>query len=63
VSNALADGTNVFRLADVMGTSVRMIERHYGRWLDGGDAGELAHLLDAGDAKRERDNEARAEDG
>jgi integrase len=30
-SNALAAGVTVFELAHVMGTSVRMIERHYGR--------------------------------
>ena len=29
-SNALAAGVTVFELARVMGTSVRMIERHYG---------------------------------
>jgi hypothetical protein len=45
-----------------MGTSVRMIERHYGRRLDG-DAAEIAGLLDAGDAERERQDEARSRDG
>jgi len=39
-----------------------MIERHYGRRLDG-DAAEIARLLDAGDAARERRDEARFEDG
>jgi hypothetical protein len=34
-SNALAAGVTVFELARVMGTSVRMIERHYGTLLDG----------------------------
>jgi hypothetical protein len=34
-SNALAAGVTVFELARVMGTSVRMIERHYGALLDG----------------------------
>jgi integrase len=53
-SNALADGVSEFRLARIMGTSGRMIERHYGTLLDG-DAAEIAGLLDAGDAKRERD--------
>jgi len=45
-----------------MGTSVRMIERRYGALLDGSGA-EIARLLDAGDAERERDDGARAEDG
>jgi integrase len=31
-ANALAAGVTVFELARVMGTSVRMIERHYGRY-------------------------------
>jgi len=39
-----------------------MIERHYGALLDGSSA-EIARLLDAGDAERERDDEAWAEDG
>ena len=34
-SNALAAGIDVHTLARVMGTSVRMIERHYGTLLDG----------------------------
>ena len=38
-SNALAAGVSVFELARIMGTSVRMIERHYGALLQGsGDA-------------------------
>jgi len=38
-SNALAAGVSVFELARIMGTSVRMIERHYGTLLQGsGDA-------------------------
>ena len=45
-SNALADGVSVFQLARVMGTSVRMIERHYGAML-GGSGAEIARLLDA----------------
>ena len=60
-SNALDDGVSVFQLARVMGTSVRMIERHYGALLDGSGA-EIARLLDAGDAQRERLDEARTED-
>jgi integrase len=61
-SNALADGVSVFQLARVMGTSVRMIERHYGAMLDGSGA-EIARLLDAGDAERGRDGEALSDDG
>jgi integrase len=38
-SQALAAGVSVFELARIMGTSVRMIERHYGALLQGsGDA-------------------------
>jgi hypothetical protein len=33
-SNALAAGITVYELARVVGTSVRMIERHYGALLD-----------------------------
>ena len=37
-SDVLAANVSVFRLARVMGTSVRMIERHYGALLDGAGA-------------------------
>jgi hypothetical protein len=37
-SNALAAGFTVIELARVMGTSVEMIERHYGALLDGSGA-------------------------
>jgi integrase len=47
-SNALAAGVSVFELARVMGTSVQMIERHYGALLDGAGAG-IAARLDAFD--------------
>jgi integrase len=50
-SNALAAGVTVFELARVMGTSVRMIERHYGTLLDGAHAG-IADRLDALDAQQ-----------
>jgi hypothetical protein len=43
-----------------MGTSVRMIERHYGAMLDGSGA-EIADRLDVLDAEHER-NEAVSED-
>src|SRR5215211_2564963 len=55
-SNALAAGVSVFELARVMGTSVRMIERHYGTLLDGAGA-EIARRLDAFAAQQERDDE------
>jgi integrase len=52
-SDALAAGVGVFSLARVMGTSVRMIERHYGRLLDGsGEA--FANRLNAFDAERDQ---------
>ena len=51
-SDALAAGVSVFELARVMGTSVRMIERHYGALLDGATAG-IASRLDAFDAMRD----------
>jgi hypothetical protein len=43
-SNALAAGVTVFELARIMGTSVRMIERHYGALLDGARAGIVGRL-------------------
>ena len=49
-SNALAAGITVFELAKVMGTSVRMIEKHYGALLDGAHAG-LVGRLDAIEAE------------
>jgi integrase len=50
-SDALAAGVSVFELARIMGTSVRMIERHYGTLLDGAGAG-IAGRLDAFDEQR-----------
>ena len=49
-SNALVAGVSVFELARVMGTSVRMIERHYGTLLDGAGA-RLVTRLNAFDAE------------
>jgi hypothetical protein len=49
-------GVPVFTLARIMGTSVRMIERHYGALLDGAGA-RIAEALDALDAKRDRAKE------
>ena len=56
-SDALAAGVSVFELARIMGTSVRMIERHYGALLDGAGAG-ITSRLDA----YERAAGARSED-
>jgi integrase len=52
-SNALAAGISVFELARVMGTSVLMIERHYGALLDGATAG-IARRLAAFEAAEDR---------
>jgi hypothetical protein len=41
----------VFELAKIMGTSIEMIERHYGSLLDGSGAG-IASRLDAFDAEQ-----------
>jgi integrase len=51
-SNALAAGITVFELAKVMGTSVAMIERHYGTLIGGAHAG-IAGRLDAHEAAME----------
>jgi integrase len=48
-SDALAASVSVFELARIMGTSVQMIERHYGTLLDGAGA-DIARRLDAYDA-------------
>jgi integrase len=45
-SNALAASVSVFELARIMGTSVAMIERHYGALLDGSGA-DIARRLGA----------------
>jgi integrase len=52
-SNALAAGVTVFELARVMGTSVRMIERHYGALLDGAHT-VIATRLDALETELEK---------
>jgi integrase len=51
-SNALAAGVTVFELGKIMGSSVRMIERHYGALLDGAGAG-ISGRLDALEAELE----------
>jgi integrase len=59
-SNVLAAGVTVFELARVMGTSVAMIERHYGTLLDRAHAG-IAGRLDVIEAALEQ--AAKAEEG
>jgi hypothetical protein len=43
-SDALAAGVSVFELARIMGTSIEMIERHYGTLLDGAGEGIASRL-------------------
>lgn len=52
-SNALAAGITVFELSRIMGTSVEMIERHYGTLLDGSGPA-IAKRLAAFEAERVR---------
>ncbi len=52
-SDALHAGVSIHSLARIMGTSVAMIERHYGTLLDGAGAG-IAGQLDALDTERDR---------
>ncbi|HEX3316723.1 MAG TPA: hypothetical protein VHR88_01805 [Solirubrobacteraceae bacterium] len=52
-SDALAAGVGIHAPARIMGTSVAMIERHYGALLDGAMEA-IAGRLDAPDAERER---------
>jgi hypothetical protein len=59
-SNALAAGVTVFELAKIMGSSVRMIERHYGALLDGAGAG-ISGRLGALEAELEAEARAAAE--
>jgi integrase len=61
-SDALAAGVTVFELARIMGTSVDMIERHYGTLLDGAGAA-IAGRLDALDAERDRCADEDASEG
>ena len=51
-SDALAAGVGIHALARIMGTSVAMIERHYGALLDGAME-SIAGRLDALDALRD----------
>ena len=61
-SNALAAGVGIHALARIMGTSVAMIERHYGAMLDGSGA-DLARRLSAFEAVQADADEAGSQDG
>jgi integrase len=52
-SRALAAGVSVFELGRIMGTSVAMIERHYGTLIEGAGA-DIARRLDAFEVEQER---------
>ena len=56
-SYALAGGITVFELARLMGTSVRMIEKHYGTLVEGAGA-SIARRLGAIEAVQERSAES-----
>jgi len=60
-SDALAAGLGIHTLASIMGTSVRMIERHYGTLLDGAME-SITGQLDALDAERDRATDRAADD-
>jgi integrase len=55
-SNALAAGISVFELARIMGTSVYMIERHYGTLIEGAGS-DIARRLDLFEAEQDRSAE------
>jgi integrase len=57
-SNALAAGVSVFELARVMGTSIAMIERHYGALIEGAGA-DIARRLSAFETEQDHN----ADDG
>jgi hypothetical protein len=61
-SNQLAAGMATFELARLMGTSTRMIEKHYGTLLDGAGAGIVARQAAfEAEQERARDNERTAD--
>jgi integrase len=62
-SNALAAGISVFELARIMGTSIEMIERHYGALLDGSGASIAARLGTLEAAQERLGRESVASDG
>jgi hypothetical protein len=51
-SNALAAGISVFELGRIIGTSVAIIERHYGTLIEGAGA-DIARRLDAFEADQD----------
>ena len=59
-SHALAAGVSVFELARIMGTSVRMIELHYGAMIDG-SAQAITARLDALDDRLGQESATAAE--
>ena len=61
-SNALASGVTEFELAKVMGTSGRMIEKHYGRLLQGAAAG-IAQRLGAFEVSQEQARDQATDEG
>jgi integrase len=61
-SNALAAGVTPFELARIMGTSVRMIERHYGTLIAGAREG-IAARLEAIEAELEKASTDEAHEG
>ena len=60
-SNSLAAGIDVFELARVMGTSIEMIERHYGTLLTGAAAG-IAERQAAFEAEQDRATQDASDD-
>ncbi|HEU0023633.1 MAG TPA: hypothetical protein VFQ12_03325 [Thermoleophilaceae bacterium] len=52
-SNALAAGISVFELGRIMGTSMKMIEVHYGTLIEGAGV-NIARRLDLFEAEQER---------
>lgn len=60
ISHALAASIPVFEVTKIAGTSVRMIEKHYGTLLDGAGAG-IAGRLDVVEAELERQREQTAD--
>jgi hypothetical protein len=58
-SNALAAGVGIHALARIMGTSIAMIEWHYGTLLDGAME-EIAGRLDALDRERNKPEDTQA---
>jgi hypothetical protein len=57
LSHALAAGISAFELARIMGTSVRMIEAHYGALLQG-SAETIRSRLDALDNRVQEEEDA-----